>query len=96
MAFSPAVSSSNTEVYRALEATTRSHFPEAAVLPAMLTGFTDSHFFRDRGIPSYGYSPFLLPTQDEAGVHGNDERVSIENVRRGTRMMLEIVRTLVY
>lgn len=96
MAFAPAVSSTDTELYRALEATTRRHFPRAAVLPSMQSGFTDSHFFRARGIPSYGYSPFLVPAEDEAGVHGNDERVSVENVRRGTRMMLEILRALVY
>lgn len=62
----------------------------------MQTGFTDSHFFRARGIPSYGYSPFLVPPADESSVHGNEERVSIENVRRGTRMMVEILRSLVH
>lgn len=96
MAFSPAISPTDTEVYRAVEATTRRHFPSAAVLPSMQTGFTDSHFFRARGIPSYGYSPFLVPPEDDSGVHGNDERVSVENVRRGTRMMLEILRALVH
>ena len=29
-------------------------------------------------------------------VHGNDERLSIENIRRGTLMMLELVERLVY
>jgi acetylornithine deacetylase/succinyl-diaminopimelate desuccinylase-like protein len=94
MAFSPAVSSTDTDLYRAIASVTRRHFPSAAVLPSMQTGFTDSHFFRDLGIASYGYSPFLVPPADDAGVHGNDERVSIENVRRGTRMMLEIVRAV--
>lgn len=96
MAFSPAVSSTDTELYRAIAEVTRQHFPQAAILPSMQTGFTDSHFFRDLGIPSYGYSPFLVPAEDEGGVHGNDERISLENVRRGTQMMLEIVRALVY
>ncbi len=43
-------------------------------MPAVSTGFTDSHFFRDRGIASYGYAPFLMPQADESGVHGNNER----------------------
>ena len=96
MAFAPGMSSTDTELYSAIEATTRKHFPSAAVLPSMQTGFTDSHFFRARGIPSYGYSPFLVPTEDDASVHGNEERVSIENVRRGTRVMLEILRAMVH
>lgn len=96
MAFAPGMSTTDTELYSAIEATTRTHFPDAAVLPAMQTGFTDSHFFRARGIPSYGYSPFLVAPEDDAGVHGNEERVSAENVRRGTRVMLEIVRAMVH
>ena len=63
--------------------------------PAVSTGFTDSHFFRDRGIASYGYAPFLVPEADESGVHGNNERISIENVRTGTQMMYEIVKSMV-
>ena len=64
-------------------------------MPSVSTGFTDSHFFRDRGIASYGYAPFLIPEADEAGVHGNNERISIANVRTGTQMMYEIVTRMV-
>lgn len=94
MGFTPAVSSADTPLYRALVAVTRTYFPDAAIVPQVSTGFTDSHFFRDLGIPSYGYAPFLIPADQESGVHGNDERISIENVRRGTAMMLEIVRAM--
>jgi acetylornithine deacetylase/succinyl-diaminopimelate desuccinylase-like protein len=58
------------------------------------TGFTDSHWFRDLGIASYGFAPFLIPQSEESGVHGNNERISVENIRRGTQMMLEIVSRL--
>ena len=54
-------------------------------------GFTDSHFFRDLGIVSYGYSATATPMEDDAGVHGNDERVTEENVRRGVEMTLKIL-----
>lgn len=50
---------------------------------------------RDRHIVSCGYAPFLIPQADESGVHGNNERISIENVRTGTEMMFEIVKTMV-
>jgi acetylornithine deacetylase/succinyl-diaminopimelate desuccinylase-like protein len=96
MAFSPAVSGTDTDAYRAIETVTRRHFPDAIVLPSVQTGFTDSHFFRDLGIPSYGYAPFLIPLADGGGVHGNNERISIENVRRGTSVMVEIVQAMVY
>lgn len=92
MAFTPAVSSTDTELYRTLVDVTRKHFPDATIIPSVSTGFTDSHFFRDLGIHSYGYSPEVVPAEDAGGVHGNNERVSVESVRRGTEMMLEIVR----
>ncbi len=31
------------------------------------------------------------PSRDEGGVHGNDERVTVENVRRGVEMTLRIL-----
>jgi acetylornithine deacetylase/succinyl-diaminopimelate desuccinylase-like protein len=95
LGFTPAVSSTDTPLYRAIVEVTKKHYPNAAIVPAVSTGFTDSHFFRDRGIASYGYAPFLIPQADESGVHGNDERISIENVRTGTQMMYEIVEKMV-
>lgn len=94
LGFTPAVSSTDTPLYQAIVSVTRQHYPNAAIVPAVQTGFTDSHFFRDRGIAAYGYSPFLTPQSDEAGVHGNNERIAVENVRTGTEMMLEIVRAM--
>jgi acetylornithine deacetylase/succinyl-diaminopimelate desuccinylase-like protein len=91
MVFSPAVSSTDTPLYRTLVEVSQEHEPGAAVIPSVSTGFTDSHFFRDLGIDAYGYSPMVVPRQDAGGLHGNNERISIENVRRGTRMMTEIL-----
>ncbi len=91
MAFTPAVSSTDTDVYRTLESVTRRRYEGAAVLPSVAAGFTDSHFFRDIGIHAYGYTPMAVPEGDAPRLHGNDERISVENVRRGTAIMLEIV-----
>jgi acetylornithine deacetylase/succinyl-diaminopimelate desuccinylase-like protein len=92
MAFTPGVSPVDTPLYRAIEAAVRRHFPAATVMPSVMAGFTDSHFLRDLGIASYGFVPVVVPVGDDRGVHGNNERISIENVERGTRIMREIVR----
>ncbi|MEQ9399602.1 MAG: M20/M25/M40 family metallo-hydrolase [Longimicrobiales bacterium] len=91
MGFSPAVSSTDTELYRTVREVTDAYFPGASFVPQVAGGFTDSHFFRDLGIVSYGYAPMATPQEDAGGVHGNDERVSVENVRRGVEMMTEIL-----
>lgn len=94
LGFTPAVSGTDTPLYRAIVDVTRRHFPDANIVPAVSTAFTDSHFFRDRGVASYGFAPILIPEQDEAGIHGNNERLSLDNIRRGTAMILEIVQAV--
>ncbi len=91
MGFTPATSSSETGLFRMIEEVTWSHFPNATVVPSVAAGFTDSHFLRDLEITAYGYSPFVIPLEDSRGVHGNDERLSVENVKRGVRVMLDVV-----
>ena len=91
MSFTPAQSSAETGLFRMIEDTTEAHFPGASVVPAVLTGFTDSHFLRDLGITAYGYDPFVVPQVDQAGVHGNNERLSVENIRRGVVVMTDLV-----
>ena len=92
MGFTPAVSSADTDLYRVLEAVCRQHFPDAPVVPSVIGGFTDSHFVRDLGVTAYGFTPVVIPFEDEGSVHGNNERISLENVRRGVTMMLEIAK----
>ena len=96
LSFTPAVSTTDTELYRAIAEVCQRTFADVLVLPAVSAGFTDSHFFRDLGITSYGFAPLLVPAEDRAGVHGNNERISVENVKRGVRMHLEIVSQVVH
>jgi acetylornithine deacetylase/succinyl-diaminopimelate desuccinylase-like protein len=94
MVFSPAVSSADTELFRTIEDVVGGHYEGATVVPSVSSGFTDSHFFRERNVVSYGFAPFLVPADDMGGVYGNNERISVENVRKGTEMMLDIVRRM--
>lgn len=64
------------------------------VAPNILSGFTDSHFFRDLGVHCYGFSPFILPDEDLRGIHGNNERISVENMKRGPKILYEILEIL--
>ena len=85
MGFTPAVSKTATPLWKAIEKIS-SEFYNAEVIPTVSGGFTDSHFFRDLGVTSYGYSPFSFSNSEFSGVHGNDERVSVENVLRGVHI----------
>ena len=91
MLFGAAATNSDTPLYGLLVNKTREHFPAAGIAPAVATGFTDSHFFRDIGIASYGYSPSLRTEAQSASVHGNNERIGIDTFNKGVQIMTEIV-----
>jgi acetylornithine deacetylase/succinyl-diaminopimelate desuccinylase-like protein len=84
-------SPTDTELFRAIEAAVRARHPDALVTTPMLAGFTDSHYFRRLGIASYGLGPFPLTVTESRGVHGNDERVSLEALRFGVRFVYDVV-----
>jgi len=57
----------------------------------MLSGYTESQLYRQLGIISYGWSPIATTNQENEGVHGNNERITVDNVRDGTQEMYEVV-----
>ena len=67
---------------------------EAPVVPAFIAGFTDSRYFRERGIPAYGLSPFALEGADLHGIHGPNEHIPIAEFERGVERMRRLVREL--
>jgi acetylornithine deacetylase/succinyl-diaminopimelate desuccinylase-like protein len=81
----------DTELFRAIVAAARARTPNALVTTPPLTGFTDSHYFRRLGIVSYGLSPFPITPAESRGVHGNDERVSLEALTFGVRFLYDVV-----
>ena len=95
LAFESSVSTTDNPLYRAIDASIRRAYPSASVAPIVQAGFTDSHWFRHLGIASYGAEVFLIPEAEASGLHGNNERISIENIRKGTAVMLDIVKTVV-
>jgi acetylornithine deacetylase/succinyl-diaminopimelate desuccinylase-like protein len=94
LTFPPASSPSNHELFTVLREIAARRHPGALVESVLATGFTDCHYFRERGIPCYGFLPFVLTDRDAALVHGNDERLTLDNVKSGTRLFYELVAQL--
>jgi acetylornithine deacetylase/succinyl-diaminopimelate desuccinylase-like protein len=63
--------------------------PGAAILPYMLSGGTDNKSLARLGITGYGFAPLRLPGRLEfaAMFHGIDERVPIDALHFGTRVL---------
>jgi acetylornithine deacetylase/succinyl-diaminopimelate desuccinylase-like protein len=83
-----------TDLFRAIEAVAARSDSPNAVVPRMIAGFTDAHYFRDLGIVAYGFVPRRLRPHETRGVHGPNERVSIDNLEFGVETLVEILKQL--
>ncbi len=68
------------------------HEPKSPVLPYMVVGATDARHVKKLGTKVYGFAPMLAPTSELDRVHAHDERISIENLVFGTRVLYEVVK----
>ncbi|RJS75688.1 M20/M25/M40 family metallo-hydrolase, partial [Candidatus Bathyarchaeota archaeon] len=90
----PSESPTNTPLYEEIINVLKEFEPNCSVAPILLTGGTDSRFFRKLGTVCYGFQPLradmpygeILKT-----VHGIDERISIENLVFGTSVLYNVV-----
>jgi acetylornithine deacetylase/succinyl-diaminopimelate desuccinylase-like protein len=89
--FPPAVSSTDTPLFASIEKAVHDLDPGAGVAQTVDAGFTDSHFFRDKGIVSYGFEPYALTQEDEGRVHGDNERIPVKNYTDGLHMLWSVV-----
>jgi acetylornithine deacetylase/succinyl-diaminopimelate desuccinylase-like protein len=95
LSFEANASPVNSGLVDAVAAVTRQRYPDAIITYPVLTGFTDSHYFRDMGVKSYGFSPFIAPPQElGGGFHGNDERIGKKAYVEGVKFFYEIVEKL--
>ena len=81
-----------SDLMRAIERARARHHPDTVLAPTILTGWTESALMRPLGIQAYGFEPYVLEESEQNRAHGNDERISVDNVLRGARIMEEIVR----
>lgn len=66
-------------------------FPEAVFAPVLCPAFTDSRYFRQQGADAYGLVPVMLSNAEVATFHGIDERIPLEGLRKGCRVVHEVV-----
>jgi acetylornithine deacetylase/succinyl-diaminopimelate desuccinylase-like protein len=87
----PNMSPPDTELYKALADSLRRRAPGTVVAPAILVAFTDNWVFRELGLHGYGWSPFVVDDEETRRIHGNDERLSLDNIRAGVRAYTEML-----
>lgn len=83
----------DTDLFRAIEAVAHQMVPGVPIATPISTGASDRPTYAQAGLICYGVDPWLVElSENRRGVHGNDERVSVENIGWGVRFYSAVLR----
>ncbi|MET7907254.1 M20/M25/M40 family metallo-hydrolase [Streptomyces avermitilis] len=85
----------DSATYARMRAAVEEFAPEGHVVPYCMSGGTDAKQFSRLGITGYGFAPLKLPEgfDYQALFHGVDERVPVEALHFGVRVLDRFLRT---
>lgn len=87
-------SSTDTPLWAAMQRAASGVMPGARVVPSLMPGGTDARFFREQGIPSYGFGMMSgrIPIDELVKMfHGDDERIDLESLRLSTLLWEQLI-----
>ncbi len=87
----PNSSPADTTLYRIIREAALARNPRAIVVPALNGGYTESQMYRPLGIHCYGFAPVEITPEIDSSQHAANERIPVEEIRRGVKLLYEIV-----
>lgn len=89
----PLESPLQSPIVSAVERAALERYPDVFVTTPLLNGATDRPTYQAAGLTVYAVDPFLVDEQErQMGVHGNNERVSLDNIAFGVKYLYDILR----
>ncbi|MGO4340374.1 M20/M25/M40 family metallo-hydrolase [Pedococcus sp. 2YAF34] len=80
----------DTPLYKAIQQSSVQTYPGARFTPALFEAGTSLGPWRAKGIPGYGVYPYVISNEQLIGMHGNDERIFVEALEKGTEFMYRV------
>jgi acetylornithine deacetylase/succinyl-diaminopimelate desuccinylase-like protein len=84
-------SGTDNALYSTIRSVSAKYFPGAPVVPHITSGYTENQRYRPLGMVAYGFNPYTATEEEGNTEHGNDERIRVEEVRRGPRILFDVV-----
>ena len=84
-------SETDNALYAAIREVSGKYFPGTPVVPHITSGYTENQRYRPLGMVAYGFNPYTATDEEGNTEHGNDERIRVEEVRRGPRILFDVV-----
>jgi acetylornithine deacetylase/succinyl-diaminopimelate desuccinylase-like protein len=64
---------------------------DARVVPTMTLSFTDSHYFREKGLIGYGFIPIELNSAQQQIIDSANEHISVKELGAGIHRMVQLL-----
>jgi acetylornithine deacetylase/succinyl-diaminopimelate desuccinylase-like protein len=84
-------SGTGNALYAAIKDVVGKYFPGTPVVPHITSGYTENQRYRPLEMIAYGFNPYTATDEEGNTEHGNDERIRVEEVRRGPRILFDVV-----
>jgi len=69
-------------------------WPNIPLLPFIMVATTDSRHYQELTDNIFRFSPYKLDEHEMSGIHGHDERISLENLNKGLAFYSNLLRSL--
>ncbi len=87
------VSSTSSEGWRLISAAARADAPQAALAPYLVVAGTDSRSFEGISQDVYRFMPMHFTVKDTAMIHGTNEHMTVDNLRRMINFYAQLIAT---
>lgn len=84
-------SSNETVYYKSIEKALLKEYPNSDVITTLLPNFNDVGIFRLFNVPAYAITPMVLEREYLEHIHNENERIPIENFKRGCKAYASIL-----
>ena len=86
-----AVSSTTSFGFRVLQKTLQETYPETVIAPGLVIAATDARSYAPVANDVYRFTPVCIARDDIGRIHGNNERISIENYHDAIRFYKRLI-----
>ncbi len=84
-------SGTDNALFAAIREVSGSYFPGTPVVPHITSGYTENQRYRPLGMVAYGFNPYTATDEEGNTEHGNDERIRVNEVKRGPMILFDVV-----
>ena len=88
------MSSSTNDQFALLRLAVEASYPGSIVSPYVMMAATDSRHLHEFTPAVYRFAPLAMSAYQRAGIHGVDEHVTIDSLKRGVHFFETLIRNL--